>query len=802
MRTSCEKRIEQGINTIKKMVILLYCWSWWNLGVPIFFVLLPTLFAINKTPFLEFNFRTKLFEYFPLLGNIKLLNKLEPYHFTSFITECWDTVKCGNFETIALAKGFIALNEACTILPLILFTIILVSLSRSLPSRKCYKDLFFLLPMVFYIIVFILLLIPYKRNGFPALDWTSTLWVLIPLFTIILIFVLRFLPLKKFSRGTFVLLSIIFIGSCIVLIYLCFKEESGETFLFYIKDLAKFYTIYFILPLYIILYILYFKFGKNRIYVANKYIVKHILLHHPVAFPVGLFYNVIIYLYLCIIVAKYKYNELPQWLVISPLPLFSIWSTSLAMWLGPFIRAWLGAFRRDFIDEYYRKTLTQIISDMDEHLVMLGFGGLGQGVQTEIIERMEEKKIKKSIEPILDPSDSSSIRDLAKNVIVVDKDEKLFDHVFYDPSFEKIGVAKNYYRRIEHNGDCNLSFREDELWIPAIIGDIANVSVLDYSKLEHCNYFIDTIEGYEESIMVSKFAHDHPKTRGIITVSDSAQYKLLFPRHSGAGVFLSYPTQQRGISLAEIVYPAMARWLNNFVIPDVLVFTDDLRQSHYMIETILSELKLSNHLSQYIDGPLRSLPYAGEHVDLRITLCSEAEEIKRVCHPKMPKNKFLNKLDVRKWVEIIERCASPEFVWPSNKYYIKSEVIIEKPHLMIMEMMIKLLSPEVVIISYKNMVDILKVLHDWIIAVERYNSLTSNDWKWMPKVIVGYQGKEERDVRDWLQYYDALCREKCRGENSENWQRYPIQAIDCMVDLNKDSKEQIAAIAEAMSNKG
>lgn len=794
MRYKFKKKIEQLIGKGKKWIVQYSCLSWWNFGVLFFFVLLPTFFATN----FNIKFQTPWFTKLPLLREIVALKRLPPNHFTDFIQKFWDVVKGGNFETIALAKGFIALNEACAILPLILFTIILISLLRSVPSKKFCKDLFFLLPMIFCIIVFILLIIPGTRKGFTVLDRTSTLWILMPLiFTNFLIFVLPFFPLKKFSRGTFVLLSI---GFCIFLI-LYTSSESVKKLPLKIEDLAKIFIVYFILPLYIILYLLYLP--KNRIYIANKYIVKHIWFHHPVAFPAGLFYNVVIYLYLCIFVTKN--NELLDAstnLVGSSLALFSIWSTSLAMWMGPFIRAWLGAFRKDFIDEYYRKTMTQIISDMDEHLVMLGFGGLGQGVQTEIIERMEEKKIKKSIEPILDPSDSSSIRYLAKNMVVVDKDEKLFDHVFCDPSFEKVGVAKNYYRRIEHNGDCNLSFREDELWIPAIIGDIANASVLDYSKLEHCNYFIDTLEGYEESIMVSKFAHDHPKTGGIITVSDSAQHKFLFPRHSGSGVFLSYPTQQRGVSLAEVIYPAMARWLNNFIIPNVLVFTDDLRQTHYMIETILQELKLSNHLSQYIDGPLRSLPYAGEHVDLRITLCSDAEEIKRVCHSKMPKNKFLNKLNVMEWVEIIERCASPEFVWPSEKYYIKSEVIIEKPHLMIMEMMTKSLSPKVVIISYKNMVDILKVLHDCIIAVERYNSLTSNDWKWMPKIIVGCQGKEERDVRDWLQYYDTLCREKCRGENRENWQRYPIQAIDCMVDLNKDSKEQIAAIAEAMSIKG
>ncbi|MCF6149351.1 MAG: hypothetical protein E3K37_11920 [Candidatus Kuenenia sp.] len=533
---------------------------------------------------------------------------------------------------------------------------------------------------------------------------------------------------------------------------------------------------------------------REKVYISNKYLTKYILLHYPVVFFAGVIYNIIIYVYLCIIVSN---DDMKQ---VSTLPLLTIWSASLAMWMGPFIWAWIQTFSKDFIDEYYRKTTFQIIANLNNHQVMLGYGELGKGIQTELLERMKKNKIQK--EPILDPSDGSTIRYLAKDMVVVDRDDKIFDHVYCDPSFEKIGIAKAKYRYIKSLPQTRLEIKKEELWIPAVIGNFINESIIDYCALGKCKFFIDTIEGYEESIRISKFAHDQQRTRGIITVSDSAQKKFLFPRHSGHGIFLAYPTRQRGISLAEVIYPAMSRWLNERNVPNVLIFTDNLRQIHYIIETILQELKLSNYLDQYLGGPWRTLPYQNEHVDLRITLCSEAEEVIRVCCTNM-KEDILHSLDVREWVEIIERCASPECAWPSVKYYIKSRVIVEKPHLMTMENMIKWLKPKVVVINYKKTADILKVLHDWIIAVERHNSLKEyyRPWIWMPKIIVGYQGEEERDVRDWLTYYDTLCSIKCSGGDSYNWQRYPVQSIDCMVDLNKDSREQIAAIAEAMQNK-
>lgn len=731
-----------------------------------------------------------------------------------YLRAFFSTIKCLNFDTIALARGFFAFNIVCAFSLFIFFIGVIfscLSIEKLKPSfskqfnRKRFN--------YFSLIACIVVLASAILGRFERTE-------LIKVYSILMYIFIR-VPLA---------VSIIFLIGCLM------SESCRKVCIF-----------------------------------AINYIRMYIISRDPVLFCVGIVYNS----FICFALYLFKNNvsKAEDLQLHSALSFFAIWSTSLMVWMGPFARAWCRVFSNDFIDEYYRKTLSKVISKFDKHRVLLGFGGLGRGVQVELLERMDEKDILKLKVPLLDPSDASSIKYLVKNMVIVDRDERLFDKVFADPAAEKIGIAKLEYKDIElseesfvelkkppcskkfdslefkkkirydikkehlifkgvmtktekeklknlfpNNNSYNKEYQqkieklfqkshrlnttENEVWIPAIIGDFIDESVIGNCALGRCEFFIDTMEGYEESMRISKFAHDNPKTRGIITVSDSAQQKFLFPRHSGQGVFLTYPTQQRGISLGEVVYPAIVRYLNDdkyYHCPNVLVFTDELRQTHYMIETILQELKMGGHLSRYLTG--RYSPCTQEHVDLGITICSEAEEIKRVCHPKIPQSMFHKDLDERKWVEIIERCANPEYAWSGKKYYIESRVILEKPHLVTMEKIINKLEPKIAVISYKNTADILKILHDWIIAVERHNLPLSqrieNDGKinlpYRPKIIVGYQGEEERDVRDWLQYYDALCR-----DSDDKWQKYPMQAIDCMVDLNKDSKENIAAIAEAM----
>lgn len=655
-----------------------------------------------------------------------------------------------------LAKGFFALNIYSFLLIIIFFISYILSY---LPIKKQEKD-FYVMSGIFSFS---------KWFNCEQFTWLSVISSVINIILLALLCTIE--SMKEWLKG-YEILIYVFMGlsfSFSVYLFLCLKKATG------------------------LIKVCIFPICYAKMYILSR---------DPVLFLAGIFYNLLIFLTLLYIIRS-QINSADSRLP-SPLSFLAIWSSSLAFWMGPFIRAWFQIFSNDFIDEYYRKTLSRVISNLNKHRVLLGFGGLGRGVQTELLKRMEEKDILKRKVPLLDPSDASSIKYLVKDMVVVDRDERLFDKVFVDPALENIGIAKLKYDKITYDSKNNrlkIPEEKEEVWIPAIIGDFIDESVIDNCALCRCEFFIDTIEGYEESIRISKFAHEKPETNGIIAVSDSAQKKFLFPRHSGHGVFLTYPTQQRGISLGEVVYPAMIRRLKNdrfLVPPNVLIFTDDIRQTHYMIETILEELKMGDQLNHYLGR--RYSPSSGEYVDLKIVICGEADEIKRRCNPKSPQRASLD-LDVRKWVEIVERCAAPEYAWAGEKYYIKSKVIVEIPHLMIMEKIITHWNPKVVVISYKSTADILKVLHDWIIAVERCNSPLSKKIKnggkivlsYYPKIIVGYHGEEERDVRDWLQYYDALCR-----DSDEKWQKYPVQAIDCMVDLNKDSREEISAIAEAM----
>ena len=673
-------------------------------------------------------------------------------NFRDYMRQFWITIKYSNFNTLYLARGFIAFNNAFFLLPLIFFSILiflfktkeddLLSNKREINLKWCY--------ILFSIFMFLIIL------------------------TVLFIIGIIEIPLKNIT------IIVVFY------FFLCFYISS------YVLTVFKFKSSF-----------------RRRFYISHRYFLMYIYLRHPVAFPIGLFYNLIIYLYLCHSIANP--DQLNMHLRLPALAFFAIWSTSLAMWMGPFIRACLQIFSKDFIDEYYRKTLHMCISDLDlkgkKHRVLLGFGRLGQGVHKELLERRTNKV---SIEPLINPSDGSSIRYLRKDMVIVDRDEKIFDHVFVDPSFEKIGVAKVNYRDIKPEGIRCFTFSEEELWVPAIIGDITNESVLDYSNLGKCEFFIDTVKGYEETLKIARFAHDNRELKGIITVSDSAQKELLFPRYSGHGIFFTYVKHQQGISLGETVYPAMLRWLKqdgNSRLPNILVLTDDIRQIHYMIETIVQEFKLGGFIAE--DSTARTRKYNTRQYDLEITICGNSKEIKSACHPRDPQERREPNfsLDERRWNVSIERCSNPdpEHANPPHPIYISSRIILEHPHLTTMEKMIRFydIKPDIVVISFREASRVLKTLRDWVGVVQRNPFLYDGEQKYKPVIIVGSLGEEQREVRDVLFYYDALYSQETNPTANAEQERvrsmYPVQAIDCRVDLYKDSREHIGAIADALS---
>lgn len=665
------------------------------------------------------------------------------YNFRDYMRQFGVTIKYSNFNTLYLARGFIAFNNAFALLPLIFFLIVIISLR----FRESFNFKLFCYPSI-AIFVFLIILVLLRISGILE----------IRLFNIVIILLL-----------------------CLLL---------------------GLYTTFYVLTLTASIFKSRFRYC---FYISYRYFLRYIYLRHPVAFPIGLFYNLIIYLYLCHSIANP--DQLNMHLRLPALAFFAIWSTSLAMWMGPFIRAWLRIFSKDFIDEYYRKTLHMCISDLDlkekGHRVLLGFGRLGQGVHKELLERRTNDV---SIEPLLDPSDGTTIKYLRKDMVVVDRDEKIFDHVFVDPSFEKIGVAKVNYRDIEpqqRNQENHVIIEEKEIWIPAIIGDITNESVKDYSKLKQSEFFIDTVRGYDETLSISKFARKHKKVRGIITVMDSSQKELLFPKHSGEGIFLCHPTHLQGIALGETVYSAMTRNLNrnSNSKPKVLVFTDDMAQTHYMMETILQELKLSGREQMFRISSWES------YYDLNISVCSDSPETKRYCEPKSENYLRSTGLDIRNWKQVVERCSNTRYETTNQgtspmPSYVESKIIFEKPRLMTMEKILNcwypIMRPDIVVISYRDSAWELRVLHEFILAVERYNCGNNPNRPYKPKIIVGFRGEESEEVRDDLQYYDS--RRFSTNDNEVERTRFPTQAIDARVDLNRDTIEHIGAIAEAMSN--
>ncbi|MBU7014933.1 MAG: hypothetical protein HXS52_01985 [Theionarchaea archaeon] len=461
--------------------------------------------------------------------------------------------------------------------------------------------------------------------------------------------------------------------------------------------------------------------------------------------------------------------------IFETIALLHFWIGSFTLWFTPFFVSF--AQLETKFEASFDRNLRETIQKMKDHIVIIGFGNLGRKVCSDLIERDVVSRKNDTFE-IFTPD--LEVRKICRSLLVVDSKDQLFDRVHTDPILQNVGVAR---RRIGVAGE-----REDIL-IPAIIGDINSETTRESAQLKRSKLFISAPSDYTATFILSKFANRN-NLSSIISVEDSAQKDYFSPKVTAHDTFLIYPAFQEGVSLGRIVSLCYFRILEEKKESESgslnIVICGDGKQIHYIMETFWMETERTGLANQWISKTAEDPKSPKREIyDLPVTILTESVELEK----RSRKKKDQEDEAQRKIVEIIRRSS----LVGGNDAHIRVDVILDFPdRLKRIEEIIASKEPEIIVVTSNKIQDVSRIFHEWVVAIERYNS--SKDRSYKPAIIVGVLGNEYEEVQDILLYYAKM--------EPESGLKFPIQFLDAAVRVYDDSTEKIGGLAQSFARKG
>lgn len=514
-----------------------------------------------------------------------------------------------------------------------------------------------------------------------------------------------------------------------------------------------FYNIFLFFPLLISIYFRKFKHPKRYLYAFFD----AVLHENVVAVILGLLLNIMLSVSPLYLIYKGHDPDMFQEVALS-----QAWIGSLIIWLSPFLAS-LFQLETKFEANFDRK-LRSFILEMKDHIVVIGYGNLGKKICSDLIEEDIISSGNNTTE-ILYPD--LEVRKICTSLLVVDISDQWFDRIHIDPILEEIGVA-----RIEG--------KKKDILIPAIIGDIKSKAIREGSNLINSNLFILASADYAATFTMSRFANS-VDANSIIAVRDSAQKDYFSPKMTAHDTFFIYPTFQAGISLgriASLCYFKLAEKIPEEDSPRIAIAGEG-KQIHYLIETFWIEMQAAGIAKHWAELEPFKLP---------ITILTEDRDLVR-CHnvSEPPKRGKYTKIK-----GIITRLARIDKI---NAWMLIDLVFDAPSKLKTIEKIINKEKPEVIVITSKTIEDVSKILHEWIMAIERYNSKIYKEGFYKPMIIVGVLGDEYMEIQDILLYYSKL--EAMYGNLKPGpGTQFPTY-LDSTVRVYDDSAEQISGLAYA-----
>lgn len=234
--------------------------------------------------------------------------------------------------------------------------------------------------------------------------------------------------------------------------------------------------------------------------------------------------------------------------------------TLLAAWISPIIYAGVHVDRT--FGSYFNTKLANLILSVRDHLVVLGFGDLGQRVVNRELLKVEHRQRKirqrrrlprlfrpsfewldKTISPDL------NVEYLCTNLIIVDRNTENFLFAANNDVLGAFGVVGALEKFVASKAPAPPEQRQRVL-VPIVQGDATEPSTLSRVNLERADFLISTVSQDERIRDIFSRAVE-VGLRAIICVSRSNQIVNLTHKAPHRPITLVYPKQNSGVTLGQ-----------------------------------------------------------------------------------------------------------------------------------------------------------------------------------------------------------------------------------------------------------
>lgn len=268
--------------------------------------------------------------------------------------------------------------------------------------------------------------------------------------------------------------------------------------------------------------------------------------------------------------------------------------TLLAAWVSPLVYA--GVYVDRTFTTYFNTKLANLILDMRGHLVVFGYGHLGQRVvdrellkiRRQQAEQPRTRRFEKIVSPELD------IEELCPSLIIVDRD---LSKLLFSASTDFLGDFGVVAALEEHAGSPAAAHDQTgkpqrghrhRILAPMVQGDVTEPFTMSRVNFERAGFLISTVS-QEERIREVFDRAAGAGLRAIICVSRSDQMVNLTYKATRYPITFVYPKQDSGLALGQRLIAGVLKILPQLPpgrkTPSIMVVGLN-KSNHYMLETL------------------------------------------------------------------------------------------------------------------------------------------------------------------------------------------------------------------------
>lgn len=458
--------------------------------------------------------------------------------------------------------------------------------------------------------------------------------------------------------------------------------------------------------------------------------------------------------------------------------------TLLAAWLSPLIYAGVHVDRTFGL--YFNSKLSNVILSMRGHLVVLGYGDLGQRVVRRELAKMVRPATPRhgrgprffrrpawqramrpftkrlpGLERVVSPE--LNIEWLSSNLIVVDRNSDNFVFAATNEVLGSYGVVSAWEkpRTAAANRETR---RRDRILAPVVQGDATEPFTLARVNLERASFLISVVS--QEARIREIFTHAAEiGLRTIICVSRSDQINNLTYKASRHPITLVYPKQHSGLALGQRLITAAlkikAHLPGDREYPRIMVVGLN-KSNHFMLETLWHhwpegdqrKAKVFSEMLRFVvtDEPPRSATFEARAEALPAPASNTSETA-----PRQPFSALFNRWWHSSYITGFRYL--PGGAGPRPLHVSVPTCVMKMDEGSVLERCVHEFRPEIIVINDDDTSKSTMLLMRCVNILGRLK-FERGDFRF-PLLIVSAavdEESEKRDLGDVFRYYDALTR--------------------------------------------